>query len=93
MDETDDDEEPDLSEWEKPAWENAKQIVSGDNFRRLPDKFEIHEWAILEKFSRSVESERIREELMKAIHGRGAFRMFKGCARWIRRRSPRRRRC
>jgi hypothetical protein len=71
------DSEPDLPEWQKAEWEIAKQIVSTDCFRRLPTKFDVHEWAIMEEFSLSVESDKIREDLLHAIHGRGAFRYFK----------------
>ena len=35
----------------------------------------------MQEFSRSVKSARIREELLNAIHGSGAFRMFKDAVR------------
>ena len=70
-------EEPDLPAWQKGEWEIAKLVVSTNRFQRLPTKFEVHEWSIMQDFSRSVESERIREELQRAIHGAGAFRNFK----------------
>jgi hypothetical protein len=35
----------------------------------------------MEDFSRSVESDRIREDLLYAIHGAGAFRSFKATLR------------
>jgi hypothetical protein len=79
--ESDDDEEPDLPEWQKPEWELAKRIVSTDRFKRLPTKFDVHDWAIMEDFSRSVESESIREDLLRAIRGSGAFRYFKDTIR------------
>ena len=71
------DEEPDLPDWQKDEWEIAKRIVSTDRFRELPTKFDVHEWEIMQDFSRSVESDRIREDLLHAIHGAGAFRNFK----------------
>ena len=71
------DEEPDLPEWQKREWETVKRIVSTDRFVRLPTQFDIHEWSIMEDFSHSVGSDRIRAELLNAIHGRGAFRHFK----------------
>jgi hypothetical protein len=76
-----DDEEPDLLDWEEEDWEIAKRVVSTGRFVRLPDKYDVHEWAIMEDFARSVESTRIREELLHAIHGKGAFRMFKDAIR------------
>ncbi|MGD0498450.1 MAG: UPF0158 family protein [Bryobacteraceae bacterium] len=72
-----DDEEPDLPAWQKQEWEIAKRIVSTGQFQKLPTKYEVHEWAIMLDFSRSVESDRIREDLLHAIHGAGAFRSFK----------------
>ena len=71
------DEEPDLPAWQKQEWEIAKRIVSTDRFQQLPTKFDIHEWAIMQVFSRSVESDRIRQDLLNVIHGPGAFRHFK----------------
>jgi hypothetical protein len=71
------DEEPDLPVWQKGEWEIVKRIVSTNRFQRLPTTFEVHEWSIMQDFSRSVRSERIREELLRAIHGAGAFRNFK----------------
>ena len=72
-----DGEEPDIPTWQKQEWEIAKRIVSSDHFQRLPTKFEVHEWAIMQDFSRSVESDRISEDLLRAIDGAGAFRNFK----------------
>jgi hypothetical protein len=37
--------------------------------------------AIMQDFSRWVESDRIREDLLRAIHGAGAFRNFKDTLR------------
>lgn len=76
-----DDEEPELLDWEKEDWEIAKRVVSTGRFVRLPTKFDVHEWAIMEDFASSVASTVIREELLHALHGAGAFRVFKGTIR------------
>ncbi len=76
-----DNDEPDLPTWQKPQWEIAKRIVSTDRFRKLPTQFEVHEWAIMQDFSYSVEPDRIREDLLHAIHGAAAFRIFKDTLR------------
>ena len=76
-----DDGEPDLPAWQKQEWEIAKQIVSTDRFQKLPTKFDVHEWAIMEDFSRSMRSDSIREDLLDVIHGAGAFRNFKNTVR------------
>jgi hypothetical protein len=79
--ESGDDEEPDLPAWQKQEWEIARRIVSSDRFQELPTKFEVHEWAIMQDFSHSVEPDSIREDLLHAIHGGGAFRNFKDTLR------------
>src|SRR6266566_4629408 len=79
--ESDDDEEPDLPAWQKQEWETARRIVSTDRFLRLPTKFDVHEWSIMQDFAHSVESDRIREELLNALHGTGALRYFKDTLR------------
>jgi uncharacterized protein UPF0158 len=75
-------EEPDLPDWQKEEWEITKRLVaSEDRFVPLPSKFDVHEWGIMEEFSRSVESDSIRADLSRAIHGGGAFRHFKETVR------------
>jgi uncharacterized protein UPF0158 len=73
------DEKLDLPTWQEQEWEIAKRIISTDRFLELPTKVEVHEWEIMQDFSHSVESESIREDLLHAIHGAGAFRNFKDC--------------
>ena len=75
------DEEPDLPTWQKHEWEIAKRIVSTDRLQELPTKFEVHEWELMQDFARAGESDRIREDLLPAIHGAGAFRNFKDTLR------------
>lgn len=70
-------EEPDLPEGEDEEWQIAKRIVSTDRYRKLPTNFDVHEWQIMQDFSYKVESESIRDDLLFAIHGAGAFRTFK----------------
>ena len=76
-----DGQEPDLPPWQKQESKIAKQILSTNRFLRLPSKFEVHEWAIMQDFSRSIESDRIREDLLRVIHNPGAFRNFKDTLR------------
>jgi hypothetical protein len=72
---------PDLPGWQEQEWEIAKRIVTTDRFVKLPSKFDVHEWEIMREFADAAESCRIREELLNAIHGRGAFRWFKDTIR------------
>jgi hypothetical protein len=62
-------EEPDLPAWQKQVWEIAKRIVSTDRFQQLPTEFDVDEWAIMQDFSNSVASNRVRQDPLNAIHG------------------------
>ncbi len=77
----DDEEGPDLPKWQEREWEIAKRVVSTNSFRKLPTKYDIHEWEIMLDFSNSMKREKIREDLLYAIHGAGAFRSFKAAIR------------
>jgi hypothetical protein len=54
--------------------------LDAEPFLPLPDKSELDEWSMMERFA-ETRSERDREELLEAIRGRGAFRMFKSTIR------------
>ena len=58
-------------------WKLLRRIAFMDNVLALPDQFEVDERSIMEEFSKSVKNDRIRDELLRAIHGKGAFRHFK----------------
>ena len=68
-----------LPEWEQEVVMLARRIREGEGTRylRLPSKFDVHEWAIMDRFSQSIENARVRDDLRSGIHGAGAFRMFK----------------
>ena len=69
----------DLAEWRKEEYEVAKEIVSdnGSRFIPPPDKFEFHEYRVMEEFIRSMDDDEAADQLWQAIKGRGAFRYFK----------------
>jgi Uncharacterised protein family (UPF0158) len=79
--ESGDEEGPDLAAGEDEEWEIANLIVSTDRFLALPSSFDVHEWAIMDDFARSMESDELREDFLYAIHGAGAFRNFKDTLR------------
>ena len=73
-------------EEEAPAWQlemmpKIRGALDSDRFLELPDRFDIHEWSIMERFSRTQNIEQIRSELLNAIHGAGAFRAFRSAIR------------
>jgi hypothetical protein len=69
----------DLSDWQMEEYEIAKEIVSDDGSRFLPppDKFEFHEYRVMEEFIHSLDDNETANQLWHAIKGRGAFRYFK----------------
>ena len=73
-------EDPELDkfpEWQRENIKAAVDIISTDDYIRLPDDYEIDDYSIMEDFCYSIEEEDLREELLYAIRGSGAFRMFK----------------
>ena len=58
-----------------------RDALEGDRWLELPDRFDIHEWSIMERFSRAQNIERIQRKLFDAIHGAGAFRAFRSAIR------------
>lgn len=76
--------EADLSQlplWQQEYVTQKRAFMARPNLVVLPDKFEIHEWAIMEEFARAQTKRGVREQLLNAVHGNGAFRHFKGAVR------------
>ncbi|HEU4887459.1 MAG TPA: hypothetical protein VFV49_06210 [Thermoanaerobaculia bacterium] len=75
----DEDEEAvqDLPPWQAEMLPKLREILSGEDWEALPTKFDVHEWEIMRKFADSVDDERLADRLRNAIHGKGAFRMFR----------------
>jgi hypothetical protein len=67
----------DFPEWQHDAIRIAGEIVETDHYLPLPDKFEMNEYRIMERFCLSIEDDDMRDDLCNAIRGRGAFRYFK----------------
>src|SRR5215475_9712384 len=67
----------DFPAWQHDAIRIAEEIVETDHYLPLPDRFEINEYQIMERFCLAVDDEDMRDELCDAIRGRGAFRRFK----------------
>ena len=66
-----------LPDWQREALPKVREALESDDFLALPDKFGIHEYRIMERFSLEVEDVGTSEALLQAIRGRGAFRRFK----------------
>ena len=48
-----------------------------DQYISLPDKYDIHEYHIMEEFVDTVSSNNMQVQLYNALRGKGAFRRFK----------------
>jgi uncharacterized protein UPF0158 len=71
----------DVPEWQREMLPKIRAALESDRFLELPDRFDIHEWSIMDAFSRAQGSEQARQELLDAIHGAGAFRTFRSTIR------------
>jgi hypothetical protein len=75
------DESEDVPEWQRDLLPKIREVLESDEYLALPGKLEIHEYAIMERFCAGVENAALRDELLGAIRGRGAFGRFKDLIR------------
>ncbi|WLD92575.1 UPF0158 family protein [Alkalihalobacillus sp. AL-G] len=67
-----------LSKWQQEEHETAIDIIENDeDYVRLPNQYEIHEYEMIEDFCFTIQKKETRERLFKAIKCKGAFRRFK----------------
>ena len=66
-----------IPDWQRETLPKVREVLESDDFVALPDKFEIHEYSIMERFCLSLSDEGLQDELLYAIRGSGAFRRFK----------------
>lgn len=67
----------DYPEWQHDLIRQTQEALDSKDYLPLPSKFDIHEYAIMERFCYSVEDEEVSDELLYQIRGSGAFRRFK----------------
>ena len=70
------DDSRELSDWEAEAVGIARAVLQGEDYIALPDRFEIDEYRMMERFASGFD-EAARGRLLGAIRGSGAFRYFK----------------
>jgi hypothetical protein len=63
--------------WATEMAEGCRRALDDPDFIPLPSKYQIHEYDIMRRFCRERTDADERDELLDAIAGRGAFRMFK----------------
>ena len=69
----------DLPNWQRDAVMLARSIQKqeGKRYMALPDKFDVHEWAMMDRFSMTLRDAQMRNDFHGGIRGAGAFRLFK----------------
>ena len=70
----------DYPDWQQEMIVRAREVLASDDYLTLPDKFEIHEYSIMERFCLSRSDPELREDLLSRIRVRGAFQRFKEAA-------------
>lgn len=70
-------EDGDAPEWLKETLPTTREALSSEDYVQLPGKFELDEYKLMERFCLSLASTPLRERLLAAIRGRGAFGRFK----------------
>ena len=63
--------------WQREHYQEVERILSSDDYLKLPTKFDLHEYSIMQNYCFSIEDEAIRRESLDGISRKGAFRMFK----------------
>ncbi|MBI1381807.1 MAG: hypothetical protein GC161_12055 [Planctomycetaceae bacterium] len=76
-DEFDDDE---LLDGETDESTKVREVLASEDFLPLPSKFDIDEYRIMERFCEQVEDSGLRDDLLRAIRGSGAFGRLKALA-------------
>jgi hypothetical protein len=72
---TDEDDE-ELVEPEELA-EAREVLARGEDYLALPDRYEIDEYRMMERFASGIADPGSQDQLVSALQGRGAFRRFK----------------
>jgi hypothetical protein len=67
----------DLPEWMVEARRLVKDVLHSGDYLALPDQWKLHEYRIISDFCWAQTDDEIRERLLEAIKGKGAFRRFK----------------
>jgi len=58
----------------------TEKYEDDNNYIQLPDKFDIHEYSIIENFCLLIEDEKLKDTFLITIRRSGAFRKFKDMA-------------
>src|SRR5438552_13730674 len=69
----------DLPNWQREAVTLARSIQKqdGKRYMALPEKFDVHEWAMMDRFSMTLRDAQMRNDFHGRIRGAGPFRLVK----------------
>lgn len=62
---------------ESGYFELEEKVLGNPEYISLPSEFDVNEYNIMEEFSHSLKDEKIKNQLLTVIKGKGAFRKFK----------------
>ena len=66
-----------VPEWQREDIAKQKTVLNDNAWISLPNAFDIHEWELMERFTKQISNQELQEALLRSIHGSGAFRRFK----------------
>ena len=69
--------DPDLADWQRELLPKIREVTESADWLPLPSKFDVHEYNLMERFCAAIDDDTLREDLLDAIRGSGAFRRFK----------------
>lgn len=72
--------EEELADGEADELTRVREVLASEDFLALPSKFDINEYWIMQRFCEQVEDPGLRDDLLRAIRGSGAFGRFKSLA-------------
>jgi len=64
-------------DWMRESLPKIKRALTDDRILPLPDRAHIDEWRMMQDFAEERDNCTCRSELLGAIHGTGAFRLFR----------------
>jgi hypothetical protein len=68
----------DTPDIETEFYQEVKKVLAFDpDYLKLPSRFDIHEYEIMERFCLSLSNSKVSDVLLRKIRGSGAFRRFK----------------
>jgi hypothetical protein len=74
----------DLPDWQQEDIKTAIDVLENfDDYEKLPTKFEVNEYKMMEDFCYELKSPRDTDTLLDAIRGKGAFRRFQDKVRYL----------